>query len=312
MLKEFDISSLASDPKGLQQLRYSNAKEQTPETLEAAAKQFESIFMNMMLKSMRAASSGLGDGIFDNDQSKLYQGMLDQQLSTSLNGGYSLGLAEALVRQLSVTAGFDTQTKSDLTEELKLPQRPPALIPSIEQYKPISTTSPPAAETITKVITTTTFETPVEFVRKLWPLAKQTGEKLEVSPHAILAQAALETGWGKSVIKHPDGSSSFNLFGIKANTSWQGSTATVLTLEYKDGIAERERAQFRSYSSYNESFDDYAKFLKENPRYAEVLKVGRSSQNFATALQDSGYATDPAYAMKIMAVMKNSAFSTVL
>ncbi len=300
MIKEFDISSLATDPKGLQQLRQSNAKEQTPETLKAAAKQFESIFMNMMLKSMRSAS--LGDGIFDTDQSKLYQGMLDEQLSSSSNSGYNLGLADVLIRQLSVTAGFDTQIPPDSTHELKLPQRPPALVIPIEQSKPA-----PASK-----ITTAAFESPAEFVRDLWSLAQQAGEKLNISPHAILAQAALETGWGKSVIKHSDGSNSFNLFGIKANASWQGERATVSTLEYKDGIAERERAQFRSYSSYNESFDDYAKFLKENPRYAEVLKVGRSSQSFATALQESGYATDPAYAQKIMAVMKNSAFSAVL
>ncbi len=300
MIKEFDISSLATDPKGLQQLRQSNAKEQTPETLKAAAKQFESIFMNMMLKSMRSAS--LGDGIFDTDQSKLFQGMLDQQLSSSSNSGYNLGLAEILIRQLSVTAGFDTQVSPNSTHELKPPQRPPASVTPIDQSKPA-----PASK-----ITTAAFESPAEFVRDLWPLAQQAGEKLNISPQAILAQAALETGWGKSVIKHSDGSNSFNLFGIKANASWQGERATVSTLEYKDGIAERERAQFRSYSSYNESFDDYAKFLKENPRYAEVLKVGRSSQSFATALQESGYATDPAYAQKIMAVMKNSAFSAVL
>ncbi len=308
MLKEFDVSSLAADPKGLQQLKYSNTKEQTPETLKAVAKQFESIFMNMMLKSMRDASSGFGDGLFDNDQSKLYQGMLDQQLSTSLNGGYNLGLAEALVRQLSATAGFDTPTKPSSTQELKLPERPKAIIISPESSKSISVSELPSPKQAIK----TTFETPVEFVKELWPLAKQAGEKLDVSPHAILAQAALETGWGKSVIKHVDGSNSFNLFGIKANSSWQGEKATVLTLEYTDGIAERERAQFRSYSSYNESFDDYVTFLKENPRYAEVLKTGRSSQNFATALQESGYATDPAYARKIMAVMKNSAFTTIL
>ncbi len=302
MLKEFDISSLASDPKGLQQLRHSNAKEQTPETLKAAAKQFESIFMNMMLKSMRSASSSIGEGIFDNDQSKLYQGMLDQQLSTSLNGGYNLGLAEALVRQLSATAGFNVQEKSNSTQELNVPLRPQAPITPLEKPEKFAT----------QAVTTTTFETPLEFVRELWPLAQQTGKKLNVSPHAILAQAALETGWGKSVIKHPDGSNSFNLFGIKANTSWQGEKATVSTLEYNNGIAEREQAQFRSYSSYSESFDDYAKFLKENPRYAEVLKTGHSSQNFAVALQESGYATDPAYAKKIMAVMKSSAFTAIL
>lgn len=300
MIKEFDLSSLASDPKGLQQLKQSNAKEQTPETLKAAAKQFESIFMNMMLKSMRSAS--LGDGIFDTDQSKLYQGMLDQQLSSSLNGGYNLGLAEALIRQLSATAGFDTQPSPNSTHELKLPQRPSAVVTSIEQSAsvPISKTTP------------TTFESPEEFVRNLWPLAQQAGENLNISPHAILAQSALETGWGKSVIKRSDGSSSFNLFGIKANSSWQGEKASVDTLEYKDGIAERERAQFRSYQSYDESFNDYVKFLKENPRYAEALKAGHNSQSFATALQESGYATDPAYAQKIMAVMKSSAFSLAL
>ena len=137
----------------------------------------------------------------------------------------------------------------------------------------------------------------------LAPYAEKAAERLGVDAKALLAQAALETGWGKAVICHPDGTSSNNLFNIKADGRWDGERVAKQTLEYRQGVAAKEMAQFRSYSSLEESFNDYADFLTGSPRYADALKQGGDSAAYVEALQEAGYATDPAYAEKIKRIM---------
>jgi flagellar protein FlgJ len=144
---------------------------------------------------------------------------------------------------------------------------------------------------------------PEGFVQSVWPHAQQAARELGVDPKVLVAQAALETGWGQSIMQHADGSSSHNLFGIKASSGWQGRQVTVPTLEYSNGIAVRTRASFRSYGSFADSFSDYVDFLKSNPRYSQALAQAGDPQRFASALQNAGYATDPAYARKISAIV---------
>jgi peptidoglycan hydrolase FlgJ len=141
---------------------------------------------------------------------------------------------------------------------------------------------------------------PEEFTQNLWPYARDAAEKLGVAPEVILAQAALETGWGKKVSKQVSGESSYNLFNIKADVRWQGNTVSVPTLEYRGGVAVRETAQFRAYGSFAESFEDYVDFLKTGPRYQPALAVADDAHSFTRELSAAGYATDPEYSNKIM------------
>ncbi|CAM3895396.1 flagellar assembly peptidoglycan hydrolase FlgJ [Rheinheimera salexigens] len=154
-------------------------------------------------------------------------------------------------------------------------------------------------------------ESPADFVKALLPAAKQTAKMLGLDPMALIAQAALETGWGQRMIKGANGEQSFNFFGIKANNGWQGKTAVVNTLEYRQGVAQKEQAAFRSYSSPEQSLQDYSQFIQNNPRYQHAVKVTQDTEQYFTQLQAAGYATDPAYAKKIMAVYQSPAIEQV-
>lgn len=155
------------------------------------------------------------------------------------------------------------------------------------------------------------FTSPEAFVKAMWPHAKAAAEKLGVNPKAILAQAALETGWGKHPIAKEDGTASFNLFGIKADNRWDGDRAVVNTLEFRNGIAKREKAAFRAYDSFSQSFNDYADFLSASDRYKDALNSGDDSSMFAASLQKGGYATDPKYSEKIDHILSSKWFESL-
>jgi len=148
-------------------------------------------------------------------------------------------------------------------------------------------------------------DSPQEFVRRLYPLAERAAERIGVDPRMLLAQSALETGWGRRMIAKPDGASTHNLFGIKADERWSGARASVNTTEYEDGVVRMEKAAFRSYDSYEDSFNDYVDFLEGNPRYREALDNSHDAESFARHLQEAGYATDPVYARKLTRVMQS-------
>ena len=291
---------------GFEQMR-AQARDGDSEALSGAAKQFESVFVQMMLKAMRdTVPEG---GLFESEQSDFYEGMFDQQISLNIANGKGIGLAEVIERQLSnmkVGTASDTAIDSEQVNgqsaPLKMPVRSPfaALRPfaidkaqvNLERNSQISES--PANQAWAPL-------SPQDFVNELRPYAQDAAKKLGVSENLLIAQAALETGWGQKIMPRNDGGSSFNLFGIKANASWQGDKASTATLEYRDGIARRERAEFRAYTSFEQSFDDYVAFLNEQPRYNDALSAS-DDKGFAEALQNSGYATDPAYAEKILAV----------
>ena len=153
---------------------------------------------------------------------------------------------------------------------------------------------------------------PEEFARDLWPHVAAAARKLRVAPEGLLAQAALETGWGKHVMRRADGEFSFNLFGIKATSTWPGHTATRQTIEFRDGVSERQLARFRAYPDIAAMFDDYVRVIGSQPRFDGVRNHGEDTDAFADALQESGYATDPAYADKIRAVLASDTMRSAL
>ncbi|WP_266160664.1 flagellar assembly peptidoglycan hydrolase FlgJ [Dyella silvatica] len=264
---------------GFNQLR-AQAQGDGKAALPAVAKQFEAIFTQMMLKSMREASPGEGMG--DSEAGNAYRDMFDQQLSLSLsNGGRGMGIAQMLMRQLG---GKDAASSTPATNDT---------------LRQLSGAAATAADVVSKVLPG---GDPVSFVRALAPHAQAAAAKLGVSVRALLAQAALETGWGKHLPQRSDGSSSFNLFGMKAGSSWGGDKVSVPTVEYEDGVAVRRRDQFRAYQTPSDSFADYARLVGDNPRYAAALGRGEDVAGFAQALRRGGYATDPAYAAKLTAI----------
>jgi flagellar protein FlgJ len=148
------------------------------------------------------------------------------------------------------------------------------------------------------------FSSADDFVATMLPMAQQAAQRIGIDPRYLVAQAALETGWGKSVMRQQDGSSSHNLFGIKAGSSWQGAQARAITSEFRNGQMVKETAAFRSYDSYQDSFHDLVTLLQSNNRYQEVLKVADKPEQFVRELQKAGYATDPDYASKISQIAK--------
>ncbi len=278
---------LASDVTQFARMRM-EAREPTPELAREVAGQFEALFVQMMLKSMRDAQ--LGGGIFDTRDSQMFTEMFDQQIAAEISSSHGLGMADMVMRQL----GFEPEPVRR-TE----PQGSP--------LQRIDTNAGPMARSVESARSEDWApDGPAEFVQQLWSIAQDTARKLGVSARGLLAQAALETGWGQRLPTRADGSSSFNLFGIKADARWQGDRVSQQTLEFRDGVGQRERAQFRAYESLDESFADYAQFLQGNPRYEQVLSAGGDTREFVQALQKSGYATDPEYASKLLDIVENT------
>jgi flagellar protein FlgJ len=271
-----DASSLAIGSQGLDKLRL-QAKQSPDAAIKGAAQQFEQVFLNMMLKSMREATPQ--EGMFDNEQTKMFTGMMDQQLAQSMSSGHGVGLADVMVRQLSHSSMAGANPKAD------------AAAPS------------PAIKSAVPSAYNENFQQ--DFVKKLMPHAEKASSATGIPAHLMVGQAALESGWGRREIKMADGTNSHNLFGIKAGANWNGKVAEVMTTEYHNGVANKQVEKFRAYDSYAEGFKDYASTLSSNPRYADVLKQGDSAQGFATALQQAGYATDPHYADKLSKVINS-------
>lgn len=282
-----------TDFQSLAKLR-TQARDDSRGALHTVAQQFESLFLGMMVKSMRDAS--IGDQLFDSNAQNTYLEMYDKELSLSLSSQGGIGLADTIVRQLSqnLPAGAESPAAAQ-------PVRPFNRDEYIV-HKPISLSSA-SIPIVKKPESIERFETAEQFVKALWPLARQAADKLGVEPKVLISQAALETGWGKRIIDVADGQSSYNLFNIKADHRWSGERTTVATLEYKDGIAVQQQASFRSYGSYAESFQDYVDFVTHSPRYSEALNKAADAEGYIDALHKGGYATDPDYAAKIKAIM---------
>ena len=270
----------ANDCKHFSALRKS-ARADDPSALREVARQFESIFTKMMLEGMRKAS--FGDPLFGSDQGDMYQDMMDDQLSIEMSQGKGLGLADMLIRQLSHGANMKS------ADELA--------VPGAQQALPVTDEVAPGAQKALPI----TDEAKQQFIDKILPQARAAGRELGVDPRAIVAQAALETGWGTSKPADASGGSN-NLFGIKAGGRWQGDSVRSVTQEYSAGVAGDEVARFRAYGSESDSIKDYVSLLRDNPRYSAAVNTGGDVRAFGTALQRGGYATDPDYANKLVSV----------
>lgn len=344
-----------TDLNAMAQLK-SGSKADSPENLQRVAQQFESLFLNVMLKSMRDANQAFAEGNpLNTPQTRFYQDMYDNQMAVHLAESQGMGLADVMLRQLApqqagpavvaapATAGAENDTgrvdHSALLARRRLAislgrgevtlGQPPATDPQAERgtraavsaqnapTAPVAATEPSAnwqpmrglraaehSAASSVAATQTRFDSPEEFAAAMLPMAEKAAARLGVDPHYLVAQAALETGWGKSIIRNGDGSSSHNLFGIKTHGQWQGDSANVLTSEYRNGVRQQERASFRSYDSFEQSFNDYVDFLHRNGRYAQALKRTDSGDTFFRELQAAGYATDPRYASKVSQIAR--------
>lgn len=294
-------SGLASDTRSLDALRGAAARDPKAAVREAA-KQFESLFMHELLKSMRAATPATG--LLDNEATKLGTEMLDQQLATKLTG-LKGGLADAISRQLERQMGLAEVPGSAgaSAAEGAGPTRagkPGTLTPLSDAsraagLKPVASSAGDG--------TTAQKSAPRAFVQQLQGAAQQAEQRTGIPAAFMIAQAAHETGWGRRDIRMPDGAPSNNLFGIKAGSDWKGPVAEVTTTEFINGVARKVTARFRAYADAAESFADYARLMMRSPRYQSVLANARTPEGFAQGLQQAGYATDPQYASKLSRVI---------
>lgn len=354
---QYDRLDNYNDINALQSLKY-QSKSDKDGALDKAAKHFESIFVSMMVKSMRDANKVFSEGnMLQSSETEFYQQMFDSQLAVSLSTGRGIGLAEVIKRQLSKEPGvpsidipaqglslqgqsrqasdsIDDRKFFSLENYVRLPFVTPQkaeelektvgsiddLIAKLPADKLVQQTVPDKSSSIDSLSVEnglavvsadaqkqtklpSTFEGPEDFIASLYPFAKEVESKTGIDARLMLAQSALETGWGKHPILKQDGSPSFNLFGIKANSAWQGDEAKITTTEFRGGLAMKEKASFRAYTSYEDSFHDYAQFLRTNGRYQDALAMSDQPKEFAKELQAAGYATDPNYAEKIGSIV---------
>ena len=291
----FDINALSA----LKRQTRSN----DPAAIKAAAQQFEALFLQMVLKSMRDATPR--EGLFDSEQTRMYESMLDQQLGQVIAAKGGTGLAAMIEKQLARNNGDITQYETGLPLKpaatpyrLDAPARPLSLPSASDGPMPLAPVpvapasgQEPAASPAAR-----------DFVNKVWPHAASASGTTGVPAAFLVAQAALETGWGRSEPRAADGRPSYNLFGVKAGRGWTGATVEATTTEYVDGVAQQRVERFRAYGSYAEAFADYARLLTSNPRYAPVVGA-TDAATFARGLQRAGYATDPGYADKLSRII---------
>lgn len=308
-------SPLAMDVQGLDALRLA-ARDKPQQGLKQASQQFEALFLQMMLKSMREATPG--EHVLGGSAEKFYTGMLDQQLGQSLSGR-GLGLAEAMQRQLMRFAG-EGSSASDvagsaraLTPALFQGERGqvPALLPlPLGEGKGEGSGLATPLNTCERATAAATWSRSAlapahveRFMAQHLGAAQRASQASGVPAQLILAQAALESGWGRREPRGEGGEPSFNLLGIKADKSWKGPWVDALTTEVVDGQPRQVRARFRAYGSYEQAFADHAQFLSRQPRYAPVL-AAPDAHSAAQGLQRAGYASDPNYASKLQQLLR--------
>lgn len=289
------LSSAAWDTQSLNDLKAKAGKDPAG-NIRPVARQVEGMFVQMMLKSMREALPK--DGIFSSDSTRLYTSMYDQQIAQQMTSGKGLGLADVIVKQMAAAQGVPPE---------EAPQQVPMKfdLEKVTSYQNQALTQmvrkavPQAPESNDEPLTGDS----KDFLAQLSLPARLASQQSGVPHHLILAQAALESGWGQRQIRRENGEPSFNIFGVKATGSWKGPTTEITTTEYENGEAKKIKAKFRVYSSYLEALSDYVGVLSRNPRYAAVTQAATAEQG-AQALQNAGYATDPQYARKLTSMIQ--------
>lgn len=310
----------AYDVQSAQDLRTQFAQD-PQKGLKAAAQQFETLFMQQVLKSMRDTVSQ--DGLMNSDQSRFYTALLDQQMAQTLStSGKGVGFARLIEQQLGRSMAVGDRD-AQLSEVAKLAGNNALPLSTVQgqslQYAAVPSklpTSSSYAKAGAAIVgeagaVATPPASSKEFVMRIWPHAVEASRSTGIPPQFLVAHSALESGWGKSEIRGPDGVSSFNLFGIKAGKNWSGKTVEATTTEYVDGQPRQVVERFRAYDSYEEAFRDYAAFLRNNTRYGSVIG-SQDGAEFASRLQRAGYATDPAYADKLSRIINGPALRQAL
>ncbi len=260
-------------------------RDRDPAALREVARQFEAMFLQQMLKSMRSASDVFAqDNFMNSSDTQFYRDMYDQQLTLEMSAGKGMGIAESFYRQM-----LDAYGEAVDPPEPAQPEKAPIT------EKPQTSSSAVSSSLLDQA------STPEAFTAAIQPYVNWAASVLKISPKAIMAQAALETGWGKHVLRDERGNNSYNLFNIKTGSQWAGDRLEVSTTEYRGGEARREQADFRQYESLFSAFRDYVQLLQK-PRYQQALAAGDDAAAFARELQRAGYATDPEYADKIIAI----------
>lgn len=314
MITAHDMTSFSLNNKPIGDLKLA-LKQDSTQGIKTVAKQFEAMFLNIMLRGMR---SGGGNSLLDNSETRLYTEQLDQQFAQKIAEGRGLGLADALVKQITRSQAPTLPSPDAPVQPLPLKKEEP--MKAFTQGLPGAAPAPlplhrdenAGAFTLPAPLSTspTAPATPKEFVSQFWPAAMAAGRELGVAPQGLMAQAALESGWGKRDIKLADGSTSHNLFGIKADKSWQGPVAEVMTTEYVKGEPIKRVERFRAYDSYEAGFQDYVSMMKNSPRYSKLLNVA-DANHYAQGLQQAGYATDPRYAAKLSSLIQGNLLRAV-
>jgi flagellar protein FlgJ len=271
----------------------------SPQTISAVAGQVEALFLQMMLKSMRDANAAFGES--GSNEMGMYQDMFDKQIALTMSQHQDLGLAALLTRQLTGTtpaAGSASTTTGSVA----------AAAQSVGAVGQRAGFTPSAADADTETMT----QSAADFVNQVLPTIRNAAQALGVNPLGLLAQAALETGWGKRMARTADGATSLNLFGIKADENWDGARATAGTVEYSGGVATQRHAAFRVYGTLEESVKDFVNLLKNSPRYHQVVAAGQDAQAYVNSIGRSGYATDPDYSHKLNELLHGSTLRAAL
>ncbi|MBT1450801.1 flagellar assembly peptidoglycan hydrolase FlgJ [Glaciecola sp. XM2] len=309
MKSKLEMSRSVHDLGSLDTLREA-AKSGDDGALEEAAKQFEAIFVQMLLKSMRKAQDAMADkdSPFNSDQVKFYRDMHDQQLATDLSTKGSIGLADVIVQQMSINKGVMPASAVRSDADLSILNRNAVMM----RQNAENIIAPAPSEGAMPATKQAAFESPASFISALYPKAKEAAQRLGIEAKALIAQAAVETGWGKYMIHQGDGNNAHNLFGIKADKRWDGDKAVVDTIEFTNNIPKKQQAAFRSYDSFEASLNDYVDFVSSSPRYQQAIENTAQPHDYFKALQQAGYATDPKYADKIMSVYNSRTMSDLL
>jgi flagellar protein FlgJ len=267
----------------------------SPEAIRAVSQQVEALFLQMMLKSMRDANAA--DGELDGNETSMYQDMFDKQVALTLSKHQDLGIARLFERQLGPKAS----------------PAAPAVHPTLPKPGPATSgTHADGRSAGARESDTTTMQHAAQFVSAVMPTIRRAALSLGVNPLGLLAQAALETGWGKRMARTADGTPSLNMFGIKAGEGWSGARAVADTVEFSGGVATQRRTAFRAYGSIEESVNDFANLLSNSPRYRDAISAGGNAQAYIQSIAKSGYATDPDYGNKLNQILNGSTLKAAL
>ncbi len=292
---------LAVDANSLTELKNATTKN-TPAAIKETAKQFEALFVSMMMKSMRKAMPA--DGPMDSEQGKMFTSMLDEQISQKI-ASRGIGLSDMLAKQMMVNAGIQMPGKNPAAPAAAAPAAAAPTAAAVTHV--VNPITQHAQDLKTASPTLTKSQAQVQaFQNKLTCCAQAASDATGIPANFMMGQAALETGWGQHQISAANGQPSHNLFGIKAGKDWTGKTVSAVTTEFVNGVPTKKLEKFRAYDNYDQSFNDYAKLLQGNQRYKNVIANAKDAYGFAQGLQKAGYATDPDYAKKLINVINKT------